>query len=215
MIKAIIFDMDGVISDTQKLHSRVESELLSRFDVNITPDEITQRYSGVKTKEFINNLLINAGVEFDINALMVEKWQKMEELASKIVDPIDGIYELLDLCKTLNLKIAVGTASNINYATKVLKSLNIFDKFDFIATSDMVKAGKPEPDIFLLSAEKIGMLPVDCVVIEDGINGMIAASRAGMKCIGLVKNVDTEKYPTKNQVLSLREIDENYLNSIL
>jgi beta-phosphoglucomutase-like phosphatase (HAD superfamily) len=73
MIKAIIFDMDGVISDTQKLHSRVESELLSRFDINITSDEITQRYSGVKTKEFILNLLSAKGAEFDINALMVEK----------------------------------------------------------------------------------------------------------------------------------------------
>lgn len=214
MTKAIIFDMDGVISDTQKLHSLVESEILARFNINITPDEITQRYSGVKTKEFINDLLSVKGAEFDINSLMIEKWQKMEELASKLVDPIDGIYELLDLCKTLNLKIAVGTASNINYATKVLKSLNIFDKFDFIATSDMVKAGKPEPDIFLLAAEKIGMLPVDCVVIEDGINGLIAANRAGMKCIGLVKNIDDRKYPTKNQVLSLHEIDESYLNSI-
>jgi beta-phosphoglucomutase-like phosphatase (HAD superfamily) len=138
----------------------------------------------------------------------------MEELASQTVDPVEGIFELIDLCKKLNLKIAVGTASNINYATKVLKSLNIFDKFDFIATSDMVKAGKPEPDIFLLAADKINTLPDNSVVIEDGINGMVAANRAGMKCIGLVKNVDIGKYPTKNQVLSLREIDENYLNAI-
>ena len=57
MIKGIIFDMDGVISDTQKLHSRSESELLARFGVNITPQEITKRYSGIRTKEFFNNLL--------------------------------------------------------------------------------------------------------------------------------------------------------------
>ncbi len=214
MTKAIIFDMDGVISDTQKLHSLVESEILARFNINITPDEITQRYSGVKTKEFISKLLTDKAVEFDINMLMAEKWQKMAALASQAVDPVDGIFELLDLCKKLNLKTAVGTASSIAYATQVLQSLNLFEKFDFIATSDMVKAGKPEPDIFLLAAEKIGMLPVDCVVIEDGINGLIAANRAGMKCIGLVKNIDDRKYPTKNQVLSLHEIDESYLNSI-
>jgi len=73
MIKAIIFDMDGVISDTQKLHSLVESEILSRFDVNITPNEITQRYSGVKTKEFVSDLLSAKGAKFDINELMIEK----------------------------------------------------------------------------------------------------------------------------------------------
>ncbi|MFA5092229.1 MAG: HAD family phosphatase [Candidatus Paceibacterota bacterium] len=214
MIKAIIFDMDGVVSDTQKLHSKVESEILSRFDINLTPDEITQRYSGVKTKEFVSQLLAEKGIETDIMQLMVEKWQKMEELAEQTVDPIDGIFEMLDQCKNLGLKMAIGTASNINYATKVLNSLNILNKFDFIVTGDMVKAGKPEPDIFLLAANKIKMLPTDCVVIEDGLNGMIAANRAGMKCIALVKNIDFNKYPTKNQVLSLHDIDQSYLISL-
>ena len=73
MIKAVIFDMDGVISDTQKLHAKVESELLSRFNVNFTPEEITFKYAGVKTKEFFNDLLSKEGKEFDLDQLMKEK----------------------------------------------------------------------------------------------------------------------------------------------
>jgi len=138
----------------------------------------------------------------------------MEKLAEQTVDPVEGIFELINLCKKLNFKTAVGTASNINYATKVLKSLNVFKYFDFIATSDMVKVGKPAPDIFLLAAEKISMLPTDCVVIEDGINGMIAANRANMKCIGQLKILNFETYPTQNQVLSLKDINEIFLNTI-
>ena len=73
MIKAIIFDMDGVISDTQKLHSKVESDILSRFGINITPDEITFKYAGVKTREFFNELLTHKKIEFNLDDLMEEK----------------------------------------------------------------------------------------------------------------------------------------------
>jgi len=73
MIKAVIFDMDGVVSDTQKLHSRVESSILSRFGINITPEEITLRYSGVRTKEFFKELLTEANADFNLEELMLEK----------------------------------------------------------------------------------------------------------------------------------------------
>lgn len=214
MIKAVIFDMDGVISDTQKLHSRVESSILSRFGVDISPEEITLKYSGVRTKEFFNELLTNANVEFDLNALMIEKWEKMEELAKVTVDYVDGIYELLDMLASNNITLAVGTASSTKYANSVLQKLNVFDKFSSIVTGDMVQKGKPDPAIFLLAASNIGVDPNDCLVIEDGISGMIAAKLGGMKCIGLVKNIDFDKYPTQNQVLSLSYITKEYLENL-
>ena len=214
MIKAAIFDMDGVVSDTQKLHSRVESSILSRFGINITPDEITLRYSGVRTKEFFKELLTEANVDFNLEELMLEKWEKMNELAKISVDYIDGIYELLDLLLNANIKLAVGTASSTKYALSVLNKLNISDKFLSIVTGDMVEKGKPDPAIFLLAAKNINIDPNECLVIEDGISGMLAAKNANMKCIGLVKAIDYDKYPTKNQILSLREIDMDYLKSL-
>jgi len=214
MIKAILFDMDGVISDTQKLHSQVESDILSRFGINLSPSEITFKYSGVKTKEFFKELLTEKGVDFDLDNLMKEKWEKMATLAKISIDPIDGIYELLDLANNLNLKLAVASASEYDYAKEVLSYLNIFNRFKSIVTGNMVSRGKPEPDIFLLAANNININPLDCLVIEDGISGMTAASKANMACIGLVKNIDFNKYPTKNQVLSLRDIDSTYLLNI-
>jgi len=138
----------------------------------------------------------------------------MTELANQTVDPVPGIYDLLDLCKEMNFNIAVGTASTFDYASNVLKALKIFDKFDSIVSSNMVSKGKPEPDIFLLAAKNINLDPVDCIVIEDGISGMIAANRADMKCIALVKKIDFDKYPTKNQVLSLKDINRSFLLSL-
>ena len=72
-IEGIIFDMDGVISDTQKLHSKVESELLNRYGVKITPEEITLKYSGVRTKEFFDDLLKKTELKYDLDLLMEEK----------------------------------------------------------------------------------------------------------------------------------------------
>ena len=214
MIKAVIFDMDGVVSDTQKLHSRVESSILSRFGINITPEEITLRYSGVRTKEFFKELLTEANADFNLEELMLEKWEKMNELAKISVDYIDGIYELLDLLLNANIKLAVGTASSTKYALSVLNKLNISDKFLSIVTGDMVEKGKPDPAIFLLAAKNIDTDPNECLVIEDGISGMLAAKNANMKCIGLVKTIDYDKYPTINQILSLREMDMDYLKSL-
>lgn len=138
----------------------------------------------------------------------------MATLAKISIDPIDGIYELLDLANNLNLKLAVASASEYDYAKEVLSYLNIFNRFKSIVTGNMVSHGKPEPDIFLLAANNININPLDCLVIEDGISGMTAAFKANMACIGLVKNIDFNKYPTKNQVLSLRDIDSTYLLNI-
>jgi HAD superfamily hydrolase (TIGR01509 family) len=135
----------------------------------------------------------------------------MEELARMSVDPVDGIYDLLNLLKDLDLKLAVASASNLTYANIVLDYLKLSDRFLSIVNGDMVSKGKPEPDIFLLAASNINIKSDECLVIEDGISGMKAANSAGMKCIGLVKNIDFNKYPTKNQVLSLKDINKEYL----
>jgi HAD superfamily hydrolase (TIGR01509 family) len=211
MIEAVIFDMDGVISDTQKIHSEVESEIFSRYDVIITPDEITDKYAGVRTREVFKKVLSEKEANFDVEELMQEKTSKAIEKFKISVDPIDGIYDLLDLLDSLNIKKAVASASFSGLINIILNQLNIIDRFDSLVGEDMVSHGKPDPEIFLLAAKKINVSPENCLVIEDGLSGMIGASKANMKCIGLVKKFDFDKYPTKNQVLSLREIDKDYL----
>lgn len=211
MIKGIIFDMDGVISDTQKLHSMVESDILNRFNINITSEEITKKYSGVKTKEFFESLLKTQNLEYDVNVLMKEKWKKMQELGSK-VDAIDGS---IDLIKRLSPEypLAVASASNLDYVQTILKTLGVINYFSYIVSGDMVSKGKPDPESFLLAATKIKILPRNCLVIEDGISGMKAAKLAKMYCIGLVKEKNSV-YPTNNLILSLSEITPSYLKSI-
>lgn len=213
MIKAVIFDMDGVISDTQKLHAEGESRLLARFGIHLTPAEVTKKYAGVRTKDFLNALLKTTKQTYNLDKLLEEKWQTMERLAAQSVEPVPGALRLIKKLNKDGVPLAVASASTLNYIKTVLGALGITEYFDVIVSSEMVTKGKPHPDIFLLAAKKLGLKPINCLVIEDGISGMEAAKAAHMKCIGLV--ADKEKiYPTPNLVLSLAEITPQYLKTI-
>ena len=211
MIQAIIFDMDGVISDTQKLHSKVEARLLSRFGINLSPDEITKKYAGVKTKEFFATLLKN--VDCDLDQLMEEKWSKMKKLAAETVEAIPGAINLIQQLSAENYQLAVASASNFEYVQTVLKTLDVLKYFSVIISGDMVENGKPDPESFLLAASKMKVKPENCLVIEDGVSGMQAATKGGMKCIGLVTNLN-QNYPTHNLVTKLADITSGYLNKL-
>jgi HAD superfamily hydrolase (TIGR01509 family) len=213
MIQGIIFDMDGVISDTQKLHSKVESELLSRYRIQISPEEITKKYSGVRTKEFFDRLLKTQKIKYDLDLLMKEKGSQMENFASESIDAINGSIELIQRLASKGYPLAVASASNLNYVKTVLKTLRVIDHFPYIISGDMVTKGKPDPESFLLASSKLKIAPENCLVIEDGFSGMVAAIDCGMKCVGLVKKLN-EQYPTKNLVTSLSEITQDYINQI-
>jgi HAD superfamily hydrolase (TIGR01509 family) len=214
MIKGIIFDMDGVISDTQKLHSKVESRLLGKYGVQITPEQITKKYSGVRTREFFDDLLKAQGAEYDLDLLMEEKWSEMRKAASESIWAVDHSVELIKRLSSEGYPLAVASASNLKYIQSVLKALGVIDYFEYIVGGDMVAKGKPDPESFLLAASKIEINPENCLVIEDGISGMEAAKRGGMYCVGLVENIN-ESYPTENLVVSLSEITQDYLNKII
>jgi HAD superfamily hydrolase (TIGR01509 family) len=214
MIKGIIFDLDGTISDTQKLHAKVESDILARYGVEISPEEITKRYAGMNTRKIFEELISQQTTEYDLEKIMDEKWRRMEELASISVEPMEGAIPLIQKLHKEAFVLAVASASNVKYVENVLEKLNVRNHFSFLVGGDMVSKGKPDPESFLLAASKIGVEPTHCVVFEDGRSGMVAAGLAGMKCVGLVANKEQE-HPTKNLVTSLCEVDVVELHSLL
>jgi len=214
MIKGVIFDMDGVISATQIIHATVESKILARYGVNITPQEISARYSGVRPSEFFDELLKKTGKSYDLNALMAEKWATVEKLAMVSVDPVEGAVELIKRLHKEGYPLAVASSSYSDYVNVVLKQLDVLKYFSFVVTGDLVSKGKPDPECFLLAATKIKIDPKNCLVIEDGISGMKGAKTAGMYCIGLVEDKNKE-YLTKNLVTSLFEVTSEYLDRLI
>jgi HAD superfamily hydrolase (TIGR01509 family) len=127
--------------------------------------------------------------------------------------PIKGTIPFIKAQYEQNIPLAVASSSKIDFVQKILKELQIDKYFTVVIGGDMVKKGKPDPEIFLLASSKIQIPPKDCLVIEDGISGMTAAKEANMFCIGIVKDIN-QSYPTKNLVQSLESVDFDFLNNL-
>ncbi len=204
--QAVIFDMDGVISDTQIVHATVESGLLHEYGIDLTPAEITRRFAGVQNREMFPQLF----TEYDkvlssLKELVNEKWRRMEKYEGEIAE-VPGTRECIESLKAQGIPLAVASASKLSYVHMVLNKLGLSETFNAICSAEEVAKGKPEPDVFLLAATRLNITPPDCIVIEDGISGMIAAHRGGMRCIGLVREGNPTDYPADIIVKDLRDV---------
>lgn len=187
-ITTIIFDMDGVLSDTQNLHALAESALLKQYGIHLTPDEITRRFAGYSDHEFYATVFREAGIDHvDVQKVAQEKWGPFLEQAPGHIQAIPGAIDTVIRLHQAGYTLGVASASIPEFIHIVVQELGIATYFNTLTSGKEVQNGKPAPDIFLLAAERLGRRPAECLVIEDGVNGMIAAQRAGMKCIGLVQ----------------------------
>jgi HAD superfamily hydrolase (TIGR01509 family) len=206
-IKAVIFDMDGVLSDTQTLHARMESDLFRQFGIEISPAEISREFAGVPDEVMFPVVFKRHGEEVEnVDALLEGKWQELMERARGGVQPVPGSQELVETLAARGLRLAVASSSYRRFVELVLEKLNLDSRFETVVTIDDVERGKPDPAIFLLAAERLGIQPTDCLVIEDSISGMVAAKRAGMKCVGLVPPGAESEFRADLTVSALKDI---------
>ncbi len=204
MIKAVIFDMDGVISDTLSLHAESESKVLLKYGIKMPPEEIIQKFNAVPDKQMFqkvfkmfNKVFEKNNKELDFHKIEDEKWQTFKEL-TKIggIKIIPGSLKFIDLLLSNNFILGLASSSPQRIIDLILEALKIRKKFKVITCTEEVKKGKPAPDIFLLTAKKLGATPQNCVVFEDAPRGVQAAKAAGMKCIAITtthKKVELEK----------------------
>ncbi len=184
MKKLIIWDFDGVIADTEKLWLETRLELLNRdFGLRWNFDTINKYCGGMsdKTKrEILNKIGIITSDDFWAEAL-----EKDIEKLNKGIKPVYGIVKIL---KNKSLLQCVATGGVLGKTLLKIKSAKI-EKYihtERLFTADMVTKGKPEPDLFLLAAQKMGVPPRNCVVVEDSIAGMTAGLRAGMNVVAFL-----------------------------
>ncbi|HPH47188.1 MAG TPA: beta-phosphoglucomutase [Chryseolinea sp.] len=187
MIKACIFDLDGVIVDTANYHylawKRLANEL--GFDLSIDDNEKLKGVSRMHSLEIILNLGGVSLNDHDKEVLANKKngWfvDYLERMAPDEIFP--GVKSLLIKLRNRGIKIAL--ASSSKNAMTVVKLLHIQNEFDVIVDGTMTVNSKPDPEIFLLAAKKLGLDPKDCIVFEDAEAGVEAALAAGMRCIGV------------------------------
>ncbi len=214
MIKAVIFDMDGVISDTNNFHSEIESKIFKSNGILLSPKEITEKYAGMSDKEFFKTVFDKFGKKVNVDEIIEEKWDKLLKHAKGKISGIDGINELVKELKDIKCKLGVASASRKEFIELVLSELNIRNRFDSITSSYEVKLGKPNPDIFLLTSRKLRVTPNECLVIEDGKLGITAAKRANMKCIWIDWNNGNDTVEADKVVRNLTDISISMIQSL-
>ncbi len=187
MIQAVIFDLDGVIIDTAHYHYIAWKRLASEFGITLTPvhNEMLKGVSRLHSLEIILSL-------GNITLSQEQKEQLAEKKNTWFVEYIESIRPeeifpgVLDLIQNLRKKkIKVGLASSSKNAPRVIELLGIAKDFDTLVDGTMIIHTKPDPEIFLLAAHRLGVDPAHCLVFEDAEAGVEAALAAGMKCVGV------------------------------
>lgn len=185
MIKAVIFDMDGVIIDSEPLHYKIFMNYTkTKFGFTIS-DEEYDTFIGTTNLHMFSKLKEKYKIESDINTLLQEYEEKCVEflMSEKGEKPISGVDILVKKLYEENFKLALASSSPKKQIHIVLDMFSLSDYFSQKVSGQEVEKGKPAPDIFLRAAELLGVLPEECLVFEDSRNGVLAAKTAGMKCI--------------------------------
>jgi HAD superfamily hydrolase (TIGR01509 family) len=185
---AIIFDLDGLLADTEKLQIKAYQVVFAKYNLKLSEKVYEEHWirKGLGIKEYaeINRLPI------DYIELRKQKKIVYDGLIDELLQPMPFAVETVRLLSSKR-KLALASASNSEAVNKVLNKLGIFHSFITIICGDQVKNQKPSPDIFLEAAKNMNMLPNNCIVIEDAEKGILAAQNAGMKSIA-IPNIHTK-----------------------
>lgn len=190
--KAVIFDMDGVLVDTMPFWEEAKKLFLERH--NIAHDQLIPQTYGMGLKDIVEIYKQQRGLQGDTDTLAAEFREIVYQLLKeKGLLPLPGTIAFVS--KVSQQKpLAVATGGHTGAVAKeLLTDVDLAQYFTHIISSDEVKKGKPEPDVFLFAAEKLGQSPDNCVVVEDAVNGVMAGVSAKIPVIGVNKNEETRQ----------------------
>jgi len=186
MIQAFIFDMDGVIIDSEPLHFEVDMETMRYLGTEITKEEL-ERFVGMTNPEMWAVLREERSLPQTVEEIIeYQLAAKIKALRERSYAPIDGIAELLDGLKRRGIPVGIASSSPRSFIEEVVAKFGIAPHFACVVSGEEVDRGKPAPDVYLEAARQLGADPRQCVVLEDSRNGIAAAKAAGMTCIGYV-----------------------------
>jgi HAD superfamily hydrolase (TIGR01509 family) len=217
MIKAAIFDMDGLLIDSEPLWKRMNYEVFKRLGIEITP-ELRHDMMGRRTRENIDYLYHQhpwqGPSRGEVEKLLVNEVIRLVKIKGALKP---GVHHALSICKKAGLPVAIASSSNQELIDAVVDTLEIREHFKHIYSAQFEPYGKPHPGVFMKVAEHLKIPPQACLVFEDSPSGVLAAKAAKMKCVA-VPEPGVKDHPfirTADVIIgSLEEFDAAMLASL-
>lgn len=204
MINAVIFDMDGLLLDSEDFWQQAEYETFAFLGVPLKPEE-TAKTLGWRCDDVVQywyNIFAWQGpTPAEVADIIIDKVIAMIIQRGKLMP---GAREALQLCKSLNLPIALATSSNHQMMLATIKHFDLLHFFDATCSAEFLPLAKPHPQVYLNAAAALGIPPQQCVALEDSVTGVIAAKAARMRCIAVpdTKHSQDNRYAIADRVLT-------------
>ncbi len=216
--KLAIFDMDGLLINSEPLWEEAEITVFARIGIEVTL-EMCQQFKGFRVDESI--VEIHRQKPWNLQKKSFEQLEEevlneVEELIAQKAEPMPGALEAVKLCRSLGIKTAIASSSMMRIIEGAIDRLDLGRYFDFVHSGEYEKFGKPHPGIFMHVAEKMEAKASECLVFEDSLNGIIAAKAARMHVIGVPepKNINNPKYQIADIIMpSLLEFNQEMLQT--
>ncbi|MGM0493144.1 MAG: HAD family hydrolase [Armatimonadota bacterium] len=207
---AIIFDVDGVVADTEVLNARASVMMFEElYDTEVQPEDFRE-FVGTGDERYVEGVAEKYGVEIDTDEAVERRKENFFKLQEK--EPLPAMPGVMDILETARVSadvmLAIATSGNKDKQFPVIEGAGLeLEWFDVVVTGDDVTRKKPDPQIYEITAEKLGLPPERCVVLEDAPAGVASAKAAGAVCVAVTSSVDAEKLQEADLVVdSLEEV---------
>jgi len=211
MLKAVIYDLDDTMVNSNPLHARAWEGLLKAYGYTFTdiPKHMRSGFIGMRLIDVAKEVTEYLKLDINSDELYRKRIEAFLLLVEKELELMPGLLESLELFKKHHYKLAIASSGAKKYVELVLHKFHMKDYFDSVITGDDVTKGKPNPEAYLVTAKKLGIPPSECLVLEDATKGIQAAKAAGCLCIAIRNpNVPPQTYHDADAVVnSLHEIN--------
>jgi beta-phosphoglucomutase len=201
MIQGVLFDMDGVLLDSEEFITRAGILMFKEKGFNVKESDF-KPFTGMGENRFLGGVAEKYGIPFNTEKDKARTYAIYKEISHGHLQPLPGVRAFIEKCRQKNLKLAVATSADEVKMRINLDETGLSEKlFDVLVNGLEVENKKPHPEIYLLAAHRLGLDPTHCLVVEDAISGMQAARAAGCKCLALTSSFSAHDFTEADWVM--------------